>query len=441
MARDATALRVAASLVATVCALSLTAAARARPTIATGSGLGNNGYYPDQTPGWWSPDGRRLAFLRGPFEHSSLALMKRSGAGLRLFPGRYGPLWSPDGGRMALLNGRTIWLANGDGSHRKRIAAGSSAAWSPDGTLLAFDLRGRLHVVNRDGTGLRRLPIEVPTCPTCRSSEGGPAWSPDGRTLAFEHGEAEPGSKGVGAIWAGDVDGENIRRLSDWFNAYGPRWSPDGTKVAYLMDDGFGDVSYLHIVNTDGSGDRRYRPASTFTWAPRGGMLAYESSASPKHVYLVRPGGRSVDLRRAAAPAWAPDGVRIAFQRRGSVFVANATGRRQRRIASGIAPSWSPDGRLIAYAGATCGAQQGIHLVTPTGTRHGRLTDFCFIVGTDDRDRLRGTAGTDRVLAGPGNDLIVSRDHRRDIVSCGSGLDRVVADQLDQLGGCERIER
>lgn len=441
MPREPTVVRVAASLVATACALSLSAAARAKPTIPSGSALGIHGYYPDQAPGW-SPDGRRLAFLRGPFEHSSLAFIKRSGDGLRLSQGRYGPLWSPDGRRMALLNGRTVWLANGDGSHRKRIGEGSTAAWSPDGRLLALDMGGRLHVVNRDGTGLRRLPIEIPTCPTCRSSEGDPAWSPNGQTLAFEHGEAEPGSKGVGAIWAADVDGRNVRRLSDWFNAYGPRWSPDGTKIAYLMDDGFADVSYLHIVNPDGSHDRRYRPASTFSWAPRGAMLAYESWAPSRHVSVVRPGrGGTVALKRAAAPAWAPDGMRIAFQRRGSVFVANANGRQQRRMASGIRPSWSPDGRLIAYAGATCGAQQGIHLVSPTGTRHRRLTDFCFIVGTAERDRLRGTAGTDRVLAGPGNDLIVSHDHRRDIVSCGSGRDRVVADHLDRLAGCERIER
>jgi Tol biopolymer transport system component len=428
--------RVAASLLVAACAPSLSAAARAGPNSARE--LGNPGYYSDYAPGW-SPDNRQLAFRRGPFEHSSFGLIRRSGIGLRVLPGIYTALWSPDAGRMALMDGRTIWLANGDGTNRVRIGMGWTADWSPDGTLLAVTLGPRLWLVNRDGTGLRRLPIDVPKCPNCESSEGEPSWAPDGRTLTFAHGEREPGSWGSASVWRADLDGQNLRLLAA---GESPQWSPDGTKIAFLSyASHYDEVPSVHTINADGSHDQSFGLGESPSWAPRGATLAFESAGPRRRVYLVRPGGRIVSLRAAASPSWSPDGKRIAFVRRGSIYVADANGKRQRRVATGVQPSWSPDGRLIAYAGARCGPEQGIHLVSPTGTLRRRLTDFCFIVGTVGHNRIRGTAGTDRVLAGPGNDLIFVRARRRDIVSCGAGIDRAIADQRDVLAGCERIER
>jgi Tol biopolymer transport system component len=435
---DQTPSRVAASLVAIACALSLSSAARARPTSATGSGLGFRGYYPDHAPGW-SPDGRQLAFHRGPFEHSSLGLIRRGGTSLRISPGNYSPLWSPDGRRMALMDGRTVWLANGDGTHRVRIGQGWSADWSPDGKVLALTLGRRLWLVNRDGTELRRLPIEVPKCPNCESNEASPSWSPDGRTLVFEHGEREPGSWGGASVWRADLDGQNLRLLAA--PGESPRWSPDGSKILFLSFPSHSDPPQVRVMNADGSNNRNLGRGESPSWSPRGSTLAFELPSARKRVYVVRPGRGIISLRGATSLAWAPDGRRIAFERRGSIYVAAVSGKRQRRVAGGIQPSWSPDGRLIAFARKNCGPEQGIHVISPTGRLLRRLTNFCFIVGTTGPDRIRGTVGTDRVLAGPGNDLVFVRDDRRDIVSCAAGIDRVMVDQFDVFAGCERIER
>jgi TolB protein len=80
---------------------------------------------------------------------------------------------------------------------------------------------------------------------------------------------------------------------------------------------------------------------------------------------LTRNGGRNV------APAWSPDGQRIAFERhvgrakygpcldcgRAStfqVYVMNANGTQARKLAQdGAQPVWSPDGRKIAFTGLT----------------------------------------------------------------------------------------
>ena len=62
--------------------------------------------------------------------------------------------------------------------------------------------------------------------------------------------------------------------------------------------------------------------------------------------------------------------------------------------------------------------------------------------GGGGKDRLKGGGGKDRVDGGRGNDSIDSRDKRHETVTCGAGdNDRVRADRVDTLVGCERVAR
>jgi Ca2+-binding RTX toxin-like protein len=47
----------------------------------------------------------------------------------------------------------------------------------------------------------------------------------------------------------------------------------------------------------------------------------------------------------------------------------------------------------------------------------------------------------DRVYAGSGDDVIYARDGERDVIDCGSGRDRVIADKADKVEDCERVQR
>jgi autotransporter-associated beta strand protein len=63
------------------------------------------------------------------------------------------------------------------------------------------------------------------------------------------------------------------------------------------------------------------------------------------------------------------------------------------------------------------------------------------ILGASGNDTINPGAGADTVIAGAGADRINSNDGARDAISCGTGIDVVVADSRDRLSGCELVVR
>ena len=82
---------------------------------------------------------------------------------------------------------------------------------------------------------------------------------------------------------------------------------------------------------------------------------------------------------RHGAPAWSPDGRKIAFgrDRDGSndeIYVINADGSGQRRLTqSGRQPLWSPDGQKIAFTSKRNG-NDDIYVMNPDGSGQRNLT-------------------------------------------------------------------
>ena len=54
-------------------------------------------------------------------------------------------------------------------------------------------------------------------------------------------------------------------------------------------------------------------------------------------------------MRDADDPAWSPNGRRIAFTRKGSVYTVRVDGLDERLLASGAHPAWAPDGNRIVF--------------------------------------------------------------------------------------------
>ncbi len=174
-----------------------------------------------------------------------------------------------------------------------------------------------------------------------------PAWSPacaePTKTCRIAFTSHRSGDS---EIWTMDTQGRNLRNVTQhpaW--DYWPAWSPDGQTLAYISERD-GDPE-LFIQAKDS------QEATQLTFNDEADRL----------------------------PAWSPDGSRIAFAaiRNGveEIYVINAEcatssegcGGHERRVTAwplkGTAPAWSPDGRRIAFVGWDQEDRPGIYIVGP----------------------------------------------------------------------------
>ena len=236
----------------------------------------------------------------------------------------WGPVWSPDGRRIAFIRDAAetqrrgnVWLMDADGSNlvqRTQNGVFGSVAWSPDGTRLAVSDEGHyfstLQIIDADGDD-----ASVVVEGQARS----PTWSPDGQKIAFVR---VSGDDCCLAVWMMNADGTGQRQLTTplavgWL--YGRiAWSPDGLGIAYV------DGSGVQIVRVDGSGSRRIVPrwdlsldwtyeagVSGVAWSPDGKWLAVDVYAGGLQRtatgFLPVDGGTvQVPLRDAYGASWRP---------------------------------------------------------------------------------------------------------------------------------------
>jgi Tol biopolymer transport system component len=233
-----------------------------------------------------------------------------------------------------------------------------------------------------------------------------PSWSPDGRTIAFT---VFRWPDGAAELFLMNADGSRQRTLKAAGQTWGQTlaWSPDGRKLAFVRErDRRNDDVY--IINADGSAQRRLArgvrrtvnvtPGPAPAWSPDGRRIAFVSdrddgtfaytrdSRDGADVYVMNAdGSRQRRLTRNAfydgAPTWSPDGQRIAFvsTRDGNqeIYVMNADGSGQWNLTQGpgggSSPAWSPDGQRIAFRSLRDGNGE-IYVVNTDGRNVRRLT-------------------------------------------------------------------
>lgn len=246
---------------------------------------------------------------------------------------------------------------------------------SPDGTRIVFQSNRsgtwQLWLMNRDGTGLRRLTTEG-------ANDRTPAWSPDGTKIVFSSDRAGDPPAPAGSkleprnIFVLDVaSGAAARLIAGGAQDIHPKWSRDGRRIVFNRVYPGGDGADIMVADADGGNparvalDKGWNTYASLT--PDGGRIVYrgttkEPQGENSDVFTVAPDGS--DRRRLSVgpafdgwPALSPDGATIAFASRRSgerfhIFLMPLAGGEARQVTSGdqhyTQPAWSPDGRHLA---------------------------------------------------------------------------------------------
>ncbi len=205
----------------------------------------------------WSPDGLKIAFVRGADEGSrSIAVVAADGTtATPVTVAEHGqhPSWAPDGGKIAYSYGKQVFLKNADGTGSAAMlenGAGREPAWSPNGSAIAFDFPAHpaefvdLHIVSSTGSG---TPVIVPS----ETQWTFAAWSPSGAQIAYRSTSENYGYfRVVNADGSGDHGLPGVTGLND--NGPEPSWSPDSSRLVF---EGYGaGKTDVYVTRTDGLG-------------------------------------------------------------------------------------------------------------------------------------------------------------------------------------------
>jgi TolB protein len=247
----------------------------------------------------------------------------------------FSPAWSPDGKRIAFVRqdaldpAGEIYVMNADGTGLTRLTVSPgndfSPTWSKDGKRIAF-----VSVRGEDDPGLASSDAwdiyimdattggDVVRVTEQSGPDYDPSWSSDGKQIVFVSWR-DAGGNGTSDLYAVTLETQAVARLTNLGVQVGqPSWAPGGKQIAFTA--GFFEAAKtdIYVLTLDGLWTTRITngPASSAaydapTWSPDGKQIAFTSwrPGETRELYTMNADGRAVtrltyDSVDEQNPAW-----------------------------------------------------------------------------------------------------------------------------------------
>jgi tricorn protease len=324
--------------------------------------------------GVFSPDGKQLAYVRGPgawyrkgYKGSSnddIWIGNADGTNNRQLTSYQGqdnsPMWSADGKWIYFVSDIHSVPANivrAPANSNKDVKPQQVTFHKDDGVRKArmsghaekivYECGSDLYVVStRDGSKPRKLSIEVHSddksnterLETFTNHATEFATAPDDQHLVFAvHGE----------LFLLPVRGgaKPVRLTNSTAFNHGAQWAPDGTKVLFLSDrDGHDNI---YVLTADDPEHPKFTEAHRFKTTQ---LTKFKDAA--------------------AGVTFSPDGKHISFMLSGRLYTINPDGTGQKEIIGQpmvIDYEWAPDAKWIAYSRQDGSFASEIYIIPSTG--------------------------------------------------------------------------
>ena len=251
------------------------------------------------------------------------------------------------------------------------------------GLIAYLGIDGNMYVSDQAGGNLKQLTEDA----VIPESQGGPVayyqyptWSRDGSQLAFM-GISSDGEQTESKLMVADMDDDSVNEVytSESEHPIYLNWSPDNANVSFISTNISGQNMILQSVPAEG-GERTILDTGSpyyWSWAPDGKVMIVHAggsaASSPQHLAFLSVDSADVTehgLESAPgsfqAPAWSPDGSRIALARtseeQSEIVVTDGAGENPETIGTytnRTAFAWSSDSTRLAYIDGAQGLEAG----------------------------------------------------------------------------------